>query len=259
MIKFFRNIRKSLLNEGKTGKYLKYALGEIILVVIGILIALQINNWNENRKLENSKVNLMLSIKKELLINLETLEDYDNGLNQSNSKFNKVLSFSAGNTSLPTDSLRQFLSQMVYSITLSFLTTVQEEAISSGKFELLSDSLRQRLSLLKDYANSRNSIADQIQKNYYYNSTDELAAIMAKLSIEPPVPERIRAHPLIPMHPEFELDDAALVTLIKEPETYLALKSLYKNFRDEEIWVKYGLLSLTRQSLDLIDKELNEL
>ncbi len=46
-------------------------------MVIGILIALQINNWNENRKLENSKVNLMLAIKKELLINLETLEDYD--------------------------------------------------------------------------------------------------------------------------------------------------------------------------------------
>ena len=50
MIKFFRNIRKSLLNEGKTSKYLKYAIGEIVLVVIGILIALQINNWNEHRK-----------------------------------------------------------------------------------------------------------------------------------------------------------------------------------------------------------------
>ena len=51
MIKFFRKIRQNLLSEGKTGKYLKYAVGEIILVVIGILIALQINNWNENRKL----------------------------------------------------------------------------------------------------------------------------------------------------------------------------------------------------------------
>lgn len=50
MIKFFRNIRKNLLNEGKTSKYLKYAIGEIILVVVGILIALQINNWNEQRK-----------------------------------------------------------------------------------------------------------------------------------------------------------------------------------------------------------------
>jgi hypothetical protein len=50
MIKFFRKIRQRLLTEGKTSKYLKYAIGEIVLVVIGILIALQINNWNEYRK-----------------------------------------------------------------------------------------------------------------------------------------------------------------------------------------------------------------
>ena len=48
MIKFFRKIRQNLLSEGKTRKYLKYAIGEIIHVVIGILIALQINNWNNN-------------------------------------------------------------------------------------------------------------------------------------------------------------------------------------------------------------------
>jgi hypothetical protein len=57
MIKFFRKIRQNLLMGSKTGKpassvgrYFKYAIGEIVLVVIGILIALQINNWNENRK-----------------------------------------------------------------------------------------------------------------------------------------------------------------------------------------------------------------
>ena len=50
MIKFFRKIRQDLLMENKSGKYFKYAIGEIVLVVIGILIALQINNWNENRK-----------------------------------------------------------------------------------------------------------------------------------------------------------------------------------------------------------------
>lgn len=50
MIKFFGNIRKKILKEGKTTQYLKYALGEIVLVVLGILIALQINNWNEQRK-----------------------------------------------------------------------------------------------------------------------------------------------------------------------------------------------------------------
>lgn len=50
MIKLFRNIRKKLLAEGKTSNYLKYAIGEIILVVIGILIALQVNNWNQETK-----------------------------------------------------------------------------------------------------------------------------------------------------------------------------------------------------------------
>ena len=50
MIKFFRHIRKDFMEKNKTGKYLKYAIGEIILVVIGILIALSINNWNEGRK-----------------------------------------------------------------------------------------------------------------------------------------------------------------------------------------------------------------
>ena len=50
MIKLFRNFRQSLLNEGKTTKYLKYALGEIVLVMVGILFAMQVNNWNEQRK-----------------------------------------------------------------------------------------------------------------------------------------------------------------------------------------------------------------
>ena len=50
MIKFFRRIRFDLMEKNKTGKYLKYAVGEIILVMIGIILALQINNWNEAQK-----------------------------------------------------------------------------------------------------------------------------------------------------------------------------------------------------------------
>jgi len=49
MIKFFRKIRYDLMEKNKTGKYFKYAIGEIILVVIGILIALSINNWNQKQ------------------------------------------------------------------------------------------------------------------------------------------------------------------------------------------------------------------
>lgn len=71
MIKFFRHIRQQLLGEGKTGKYLKYAIGEILLVVIGILIALQINNWNEERKEQVLLNNVLSEIHLNLAVDLE--------------------------------------------------------------------------------------------------------------------------------------------------------------------------------------------
>jgi hypothetical protein len=84
MIKFFRKIRQNLLLEGETGKYLKYAIGEIVLVVIGILIALSINNWNEERK-ENLEIreiyyNLLRDIKADSVSfssNLKDLNDIE--------------------------------------------------------------------------------------------------------------------------------------------------------------------------------------
>jgi len=59
MIKFFHHIRRSLLSNNNTGKYLVYAIGEIILVVLGILIALQINNWNERNKLRKTEIKIL--------------------------------------------------------------------------------------------------------------------------------------------------------------------------------------------------------
>ncbi|MEO1032265.1 MAG: DUF6090 family protein [Bacteroidota bacterium] len=66
MIKFFRKIRQSLINENKMGRYFKYAIGEIILVVIGILIALQINNWNQKRLNRKKEISYLEEIKTSL-------------------------------------------------------------------------------------------------------------------------------------------------------------------------------------------------
>lgn len=62
MIKFFRKIRQKLVEENKVGNYLKYAIGEIFLVVIGILIALSINNWNEDRKRNLQEIRLAIQL-----------------------------------------------------------------------------------------------------------------------------------------------------------------------------------------------------
>ncbi len=75
MIKFFRQIRKSLVMDNKTTKYFKYAVGEIVLVIIGILIALQINNWNENRKTIQKTNNYLRALVTEIDKNVITLSN----------------------------------------------------------------------------------------------------------------------------------------------------------------------------------------
>lgn len=93
MIKIFRQIRQQLLSEGKTGKYFKYAVGEIILVVIGILIALQINNWNEGRKDRNLEQKILVQLKSEYEANLAQLEEKIFMRNRAIEASHKLLSF----------------------------------------------------------------------------------------------------------------------------------------------------------------------
>lgn len=73
MIKLFRNIRKKFLQEGKTSSYFKYAIGEIVLVVIGILIALQINNWNERRMDRIQEKKFLVRFEEEITTNIENI------------------------------------------------------------------------------------------------------------------------------------------------------------------------------------------
>lgn len=75
MIKFFRKIRQSLLSENKFSKYLIYAIGEIVLVVIGILIALSINNWNEVQKGKMKATTILEAIRSDMVKDLERIED----------------------------------------------------------------------------------------------------------------------------------------------------------------------------------------
>lgn len=75
MIKFFRHIRKSLIETDNMGKYLKYAVGEIILVMIGILLALQVNNWNSNRIERKAETKTLKELKNGILSDYKLLEN----------------------------------------------------------------------------------------------------------------------------------------------------------------------------------------
>jgi hypothetical protein len=82
MIPFFRKIRYKLAKDGQFLKYSRYAIGEILLVVVGILIALQINNWNENQKKETKAITDLLNLKEALNEDIASIE--------SNLMFNKT-------------------------------------------------------------------------------------------------------------------------------------------------------------------------
>jgi hypothetical protein len=74
MINFFRKTRKKMADDNKPMKYMRYAIGEILLVVIGILIALSINNWNEERKLHQVELSLLKELKADLEFSKKELE-----------------------------------------------------------------------------------------------------------------------------------------------------------------------------------------
>ena len=74
MIKFFRHIRQRMIKENRVSKYLLYAIGEIVLVVIGILIALQINTWNQQRERNNQETIYLEDLRNDFLFDLETLD-----------------------------------------------------------------------------------------------------------------------------------------------------------------------------------------
>tara|TARA_Y100000385_G_scaffold73840_1_gene74499 strand:- start:436 stop:1167 length:732 start_codon:yes stop_codon:yes gene_type:complete len=88
MINLFKKVRKNLLSENKFSRYLIYAIGEIVLVVVGILIALQINIWNENRKLEILELSLLKEMKSNLMSDISDIKENifftENGINSAN-------------------------------------------------------------------------------------------------------------------------------------------------------------------------------
>ena len=112
MIKFFRRIRQKLLSENRFSKYLIYAIGEIILVVIGILIAIQLNDFNEDRKERKAEVSFLQKLKDDIHLDIQELTLRDSVLAGYEGRHEKGIHVLLGATSvqdiITLDSLIQF-------------------------------------------------------------------------------------------------------------------------------------------------------
>jgi hypothetical protein len=132
------------METGKTGKYLKYAIGEIVLVVIGILIALSINNWNENRKNNHKEVQFLKSFKTDLLANKEELNRIIEKTEYTSKCADSILQFKNGG--LDGLSLESFAFSMMdatgFTVFQSQEGTIQD-SVGSGNLDIIkNDSIR---------------------------------------------------------------------------------------------------------------------
>ena len=154
MIKFFRHIRRSLIQKNQMGKYFKYAIGEILLVVIGILIALQINNWNDTRKNKTYEKEILTLISKNLKNDSIALSTELNKSKESNRLTGKLLEqINQGNHS---DSLNIWLGKIISFERFKSQSSAFEVLKSKG-LDIISDSELQ-LELISYYDESVNNV-----------------------------------------------------------------------------------------------------
>jgi len=175
MIKFFRKIRQRLLAENKFSKYLIYAVGEIVLVVIGILIALQINNWNEQSKTQKSadiQLNLLSQNISDDLIQLNALHEVIKAnvikSQMLSDQFQQIIPFDSFTTSYITASLFE---QNFYAN-----STAYDKLNKTGEFSILPKDLQMDITAyynllhrIKEREEITNTFIKKEIEPYYFN------------------------------------------------------------------------------------------
>lgn len=202
--------------ENKTGKYLKYAIGEIVLVVIGILIALQINNWNEKRKDNLKEVTNLISLKSELEFSLRELKsDYNANSSYHNSTLN-VQNYIRNKQPISDSMYRDFY--LSCQVSTFFPKTSTYETFKNGNLELIkSDSLKTLITdiyeagykrIVSRYNTSR--ISNRI--NYY----QEHFRITSNAAPDASMRELRGSFKAIPNNYEYLMNDPKYESLISE-------------------------------------------
>ena len=181
MIKFFRKIRQNLLTENKTGKYFKYAIGEILLVMIGILLALQVSNWNQERKDRISERKLLDNIHRDFIQNKVSFDSLKainyRGLNALEKM---VALFPLNSDTLKYAAYKKYNSDIKL-ITYNPYSSSVEAAVNSNALQLIQDENLQKYlvswkDVLLDYQEDEKVYIDYLIDFYmpYFRDVQDL-------------------------------------------------------------------------------------
>ena len=153
MINFFRKIRYNLMEQNKTGKYFKYAIGEVVLVMVGILLALQVNNWNEDRVQQQKEIVNLIELKKSLESDL--INEFIPGLaymDNSKEALNNLTDFYTKTDDIFNDSLTSYFKRYLQrGWNFVFNTAAFENVKSTGIDIISNDELRSKIATIYSY------------------------------------------------------------------------------------------------------------
>ena len=161
MTKIFHNIRKKLAAENKVMAYLRYAVGEILPVVIGILIALQVNNWNETRKNNNAENDALLSLREDFKENVTQIKERVFQVNRTTEYLNNLINIiDRDSSTVNPDSLGKYVITGASYWNVKITSSTYDALSGAGNLDLIQDKNLRKL-LAEFYSTTKNGFEDE--------------------------------------------------------------------------------------------------
>ena len=252
-MKLFRKTRQKLASENKVSAYLRYAIGEILLVVIGILIALQVNNWNEQRKLNTERKELVKSLISDFKETREIIAVRQANNAEAIKRTSHFLSLSyTNNDNVSVDSLQYYLSgAFTYPFFVPVLTSY-EQAVATGKIGLIKDKkfLKDISEFLTAY-NFYNQQTDISGRMFYMGSIWELRKEVGNLAA---LAGNYRSGERESFQQAYRFSDNEYRTFIRKPEVFAAIDNMRTIFYN----VEGSFINMDKEAQSII-KELEKL
>jgi len=262
MLKFFRKIRQNLLIEGKTSKYFKYAIGEIVLVVIGILIALQINNWNEDRKLQEEEKVLLQNLYRDFKDNKQEIEGDINGKIKLLNSINLLYATIAGERQFSGKQIDSLLNTMLTVINFTENSSTISAISTNGKIDIIqNDSLKNLFSKWLFSVNKNELYTQYIYDQFSNGLNPVLKKTVSYQSIYKHRPRSINPH--IPDSVYQMVSKAASPfksnhgLLFNDPVFENTLRTVERG-QLSSLNANYTMLTITNQILSALTTELNQ-
>ncbi len=184
-MKFFRKIRQNLLSERKTEKYLKYALGEIILVVIGILIALQINNWNVEKNRKNAEKVIIEQLIEDLKKSQTELKKIKVSIEEQ-AKASARVCHAFFKNEVPNDSIYIYMRIPLGTVTFSPTLGTARSIINSGNVTLIqSNDLKSKITAYVETVEFKLKDISRYEETYFRNGQIVLKEVLQFTNLVP--------------------------------------------------------------------------